>query len=289
MVISHGLNPVLNLVDPYQGALWAATEAVSNAVAVGADFRELALIDNFIWPAPDPRVLGTLDRAVDALVDFVDATGMPFISGKDSLSSTFRSREQVIQIPPVVCISCFGRLADVSRTISADFKRAGSLVWLVGRRDTSQMGGSVYNDLHGVLGTNVPVIDPKLLPSVFAALHRAIAGGGVLACHDLSEGGLAAALAEMALGGGMGVALNIPDGQRPERFLFNETPGCFLVETPSGVDGPALFAGVPAEMVGHTVPDKVIRAHWRQGILFEASLDDLRSAWQKPMREVFGS
>ena len=289
MVVAHGLNPVLNTVDPYQGALWAATEAVANAVAVGADFRELALIDNFIWPAPNARVLGTLDRAVDALVDFVDATGMPFISGKDSLSSTFRSREQVIEIPPVVCISCFGRVADVARTVSADFKRAGSRIWLVGRRDSSQMGGSVYNDLHGVTGTNLPVIDPKLLPSVFAAVHRAIESGAVLACHDLSEGGLGAAVAEMALGGGVGALLTIPQEERPQWFLFNETPGCFLVETSPDADGAALFAGVPAVQVGRTVPEKVIQADWDNGVLFRADLADLRTAWQKPMREVFGS
>ena len=80
MVIGHGLNPVLNNIDPYAGCLWAAAEAVSNAVAVGADPRELCLIDNFIWPFPDEESLGALDLAVDACVDFVKATGMPFIS-----------------------------------------------------------------------------------------------------------------------------------------------------------------------------------------------------------------
>ncbi|MCL6619968.1 MAG: hypothetical protein K6T33_09295, partial [Thermomonas hydrothermalis] len=78
VVISHGLNPVLNRIDSYYGSLWAATEAVSNAVAVGANPKELVLIDNFIWPFPDEESLGALDRAVDACVDFVRATGMPW-------------------------------------------------------------------------------------------------------------------------------------------------------------------------------------------------------------------
>ncbi|HUW65913.1 MAG TPA: AIR synthase-related protein [Spirochaetia bacterium] len=289
MVVSHGLNPVLNNIDPYQGALWAATEAVANAVAVGADFRELALIDNFIWPAPTAQLLGSLDRAVDALVDFVAATGMPFISGKDSLSSTFRGRGQTIEIPPVVCISCFGRVADVSRTVSADFKRAGSEIWLVGRRDTSRMAGSVYYDLHGVLGRNLPVIDPAQLPAVFGTLHRAIDTGAVLACHDIAEGGLAAALAEMGLGGGLGARVEMPSGDRPEWFLFNETPGCFLVELAPGTDGVALFAGIPAVRVGNTTIKETVEAGFRGAVLFELALDDLRQAYQKPMREVFGS
>lgn len=289
MVVSHGLNPVLNNIDPYQGALWAAAEAVANAVAVGADYRELALIDNFIWPAPDARLLGALDRAVDALVDFADATGMPFISGKDSLSSTFRSGEQTIEIPPVVCISCFGRVADVSRTLSADFKRPGSEIWLVGRRDTSQMAGSVYYDLHGVLGKNLPVVDPKFLPAVFGTMHLAGEGGMVTACHDVSHGGLAVALAEMGMGGGLGARVEIPGGERPDWFLFNETPACFLVELAPGADGKDLFGGIPAVRLGTTTARPSIEVVFRGGVLFRAELAELRSAWQKPMREVFGS
>ncbi|MHB8986783.1 MAG: AIR synthase-related protein, partial [Eubacteriales bacterium] len=129
MVISHGLNPVLNTIDPYYGSLWAAAEAAANAVAAGADPRETVLIDNFIWPFPDEDRLGALDRAVDACVDFVRETGMPFISGKDSLSSTYRAKDgTVIRIPPVLCVSAFGRIPDVSKTVSADFKAAGSRI-----------------------------------------------------------------------------------------------------------------------------------------------------------------
>lgn len=289
MVVSHGLNPVLNTIDPYQGALWAATEAVANAVAVGADFREMALIDNFIWPAPDARVLGSLDRAVDALVDFVAATGMPFISGKDSLSSTFRGRDQTIEIPPVVCVSCFGRVADVTLTVSADFKQADSEIWLVGGRDISRMAGSVYYDLHGALGLKLPVIDLWRLPSVFATLHMAIQAGAVLACHDIAEGGLAACAAEMGIGGGLGIRMEIPAGERPEFFLFNETPGCFLVELAPGTDGSALFTGIPATRVGTTTAQEVVEVKWRGSALFKVPLLELRQAWQKPMRGVFGS
>ena len=90
MVISHGLNPRLNLFDPYWGGLWAAAEAMSNLVAVGGNPREACLIDNFIWPVPDAESLGGLDRAVDACVDVMQALGIPFVSGKDSLSSTYR-------------------------------------------------------------------------------------------------------------------------------------------------------------------------------------------------------
>jgi len=82
VVISHGLNPVLNKIDPYQGSLWAITEAVANAVAAGANPQELVLIDNFIWPFPDKESLGALDRAVDACVDFVKCYWHAFYLGQ---------------------------------------------------------------------------------------------------------------------------------------------------------------------------------------------------------------
>ena len=99
MIISHGLNPVLNVIQPYYGSLWSAAEATANAVASGANPEEMALIDNFIWPFPDEESLGALDLAVDACVDFPAPQVCPS-SRKDSLSSTYRGRDgKVIKIP----------------------------------------------------------------------------------------------------------------------------------------------------------------------------------------------
>ena len=288
VVISHGLNPVLNLIDPYYGSLWAAAEAAANAVAAGANPKETVLIDNFIWPFPDEESLGGLDRAVDACVDFALATGMPFISGKDSLSSTYRSKDLVLKIPPVLCVSAFGRLPDIKRTVSADFKRPGSTVVLVGKRDPAQMAGSVYYGLAGTLGKNLPKIDLQVLPAVLTAVHRAIAAGKVLACHDVSEGGVVACLAEMCFGGRLGALVWVPDGERPDFFLFNETAGCFLLELAEEEDPAALFCGVPFVVVGRTGEEQEIIVCQKERELFRISLERLKNAWKKPMREVFG-
>ncbi|MCL6634283.1 MAG: phosphoribosylformylglycinamidine synthase, partial [Peptococcaceae bacterium] len=288
MIISHGLNPVLNMIDPYYGSLWAAAEAVSNAVACGANPREMVLIDNFIWPFPDEELLGALDLAVDACVDFVRATGMPFISGKDSLSSTYRGKDgTVIKIPPVLCVSAFGRIPDVSRTVSADFKEAGSRIVLVGCRNTAEMAGSVYYDLLGAVGNNLPKIDPASLIKVLEAVHGAVNSGKLLACHDISEGGLAAALAEMCFGGGMGAGITIPDGEKAENFLFNETAGCFLAEIPAGSDPAEIFGEAPCTVIGKTTAGRFITAGQAGETLFTLDLAELKKAWQQPMKEVF--
>ncbi|MFA4885344.1 MAG: phosphoribosylformylglycinamidine synthase subunit PurL [Desulfotomaculaceae bacterium] len=288
MVIAHGLNPVLNQIDPYFGSLWAAAEAVSNAVAAGADHREMALIDNFIWPFPDEELLGALDLAVDACVDFSSSTGMPFISGKDSLSSTYRGKDgTIIRIPPVLCVSAFGRVQDVNLTVSTDFKKAGSQIVLVGFRNIAEMAGSVYYQIQGYTGNNLPRVNPSLLNEVFTVVHKAAASGILQACHDISEGGLAAALAEMCFGGGLGAKIAVPGSEQADHFFFNETAGCFLVELPPGSDPGLIFGQVPCVKIGETTSAREISADQSGDVLFTLSIDDLKQAWQRPMKEVF--
>ncbi|NTW04775.1 MAG: phosphoribosylformylglycinamidine synthase subunit PurL [Peptococcaceae bacterium] len=289
VVISHGMNPGLNNINPYHGSIWAATEAVSNAVAVGADPSELCLIDNFIWPFPDEESLGALDMSVDACVDFVKEFGMPFISGKDSLSSTYRGADgTVIKIPPVLCISAFGRIKDVTKTISTDMKKAGSAIVLVGQRNTSEMAGSVYCNILGIKGTNLPEINLEILNKVFQALHKAIVKGKLLSCHDISEGGIASALAEMCIGGNMGVEVNLPDFENPQNFLFNETAGTFIVEIESESMLPELFKGIPYQVIGKTIAERTIGVNLENRELFKVEIDRLKEAWKAPMKEVFG-
>lgn len=289
LIIGHGLNPVLNLADTYWGGLWAATEAVANVVAVGGNPGEIVLIDNFIWPVPEPDTLAQLSRAVDACVDFSMALGMPFISGKDSLSSTYRSTDgTVIRIPPVLCVSAFGRIPDVRRTVSADFKKTSTTIYLVGARRENELGGSVYYEIRGVQSTSIPRVNLDLLREVFRAIHRAITEGSILACHDISEGGLAAALAEMCFGGQVGAAIDIPATSRPDAFLFNETPGCFLVEVENEAAFRQAIEDIPAVKVGRTQPDPVIRVAWRDRLLLAVDLEVLEKAWEEPMKEVFG-
>jgi phosphoribosylformylglycinamidine synthase len=289
MVISHGLNPVLNTMDPYYGSLWAAAEAVSNAVAVGANPEELVLIDNFIWPFPDEESLGDLDRAVDACVDFVHATGMPFISGKDSLSSTYRGIDgTLLKIPPVLCVSAFGRIADVQKTVSSDFKRPGSSIILVGKRELEQMGGSVYYELEGLEGP-LPVIDLNILSLTFKKIHQAISSGQILSCHDISEGGVAVALAEMCFGGGMGANITLKEEIRPDYFLFNETAGCFLVETDPETDYNAIFSGVPHVKIGNTTSEREISLFAGSNKLFRLDQGLLIEPWKGLMQKVFNA
>src|SRR3989344_2852483 len=92
-----------------------------------------------------------------------------------------------------------------------------------------EMAGSVYYDLHGIVGNNLPKINLKETVKTFKKLHRLIARGAILSCHDISDGGLFTTLAEMCFGGGMGASLELGYArEEKERIgfrLFNETAG----------------------------------------------------------------
>ncbi|MBI2594440.1 phosphoribosylformylglycinamidine synthase [Candidatus Curtissbacteria bacterium] len=185
MVIAHGLNPVFNKIDPYWGSVWAVAEAVSNYVAAGGNIKDAALIDNFIWPFPDEESLADLDKSVDAACDMARLLGMPFVSGKDSLSSTYRYPEcPILKIPPVLLISVFGKIPDVKKTTSSDFKKIGSTIVLVGQPDFRNLGGTTYFDLSNATDKNVPRVDVKNLKKVLQSITAGIQSGKILACHE---------------------------------------------------------------------------------------------------------
>lgn len=288
MVQSHGLNPILNRIDPYQGSIWAATEAMANYVAVGGDPKTAALINNYIWPYPDEESLGSLDKSVDAVCDFMDAVKRPVVSGKDSLSSTYRGKDgEVIKIPPVLCMSVFGKIPDVKQTVTSDLKKHDSTLVLVGKMDEN-MGGSTYYDINGTIGNEVPKVDLEVLPKVLESVHSAITSGNVMACHDVSEGGVITTVSEMCFGGDCGVDLNLDlEDQRPDMFLFNETAGCFVIEVENEETANELFKDVPHQTLGKTKKEKEITVKSDNTHIFSASVDELKQGWQEPMKKVF--
>lgn len=281
MVISHGLNPVLNVIDPYWGSILAATEALSNFVAVGGDCKNASLINNYIWPFPDPQSLWSLDRSVDAVVDFMKVFKIPVISGKDSLSSTYRkSSGEVIKIPPTLCISVLGKIKDSRKTVTSDFKKIGSTIVLVGKID-EQLGGSTYFDVNGILGSNIPKVDLKILPKTFDVIYKSIQKNQILSCHDISEGGVIGAIFEMCVGGDCGATIKVNDNSA--NLLFNETAGCFIIEVENEGIAEKLFKDIPYKILGETKEVKQLEVK----NTFKVEVGDLKRAWQEPMKEMF--
>jgi phosphoribosylformylglycinamidine synthase subunit PurSL len=308
VVIACGMNPRFADFDTYDMATSAIDEAVRNCVAVGADPERIAILDNFCWgDCERPETLGSLVRAAIGCYDLAVALGTPFISGKDSLNNEFRfvdssGKKQTIAIPPSLLISALGQVDDVSRCVTMDLKQPGSVLYQVGLTQF-ELGGSHWTLVANWQGGQSPRVDVAVAKATFAALHRAIHSGFVRTCHDLSEGGLAVAVAEMAFAGGLGAKLSlnkVPQEIDPNQaaevpgglstvLLFAESNSRFLVEVPRDrqKDFEQTMGSIPHAAVGEVtkaprlVVDDLAPAADRR--LIEIGIDELKSAWQKPL------
>ncbi len=287
--LSAGLNPRYGAVDPASLAEAAIDEALRNVVAAGGDPERTAILDNYCWGNCDrPDRLGALVRASEAARDLAIAYGTPFISGKDSLNNEYRVGGESIPIPPTFLVSALSIVEDVGRAVTMDLKRRGSRLVLVGlTRD--ELGGSHLHLVRGVgPGPRAPRVDPAHGRAVLRGVAAAIRAGLVLSCHDLSEGGLAVAAAEMSFAGGLGVALDaslVPLAPgTPDRLdlrLFSESCSRFLLE----VEAAALprlaeiLGAVPHADIGWSTGDGRFRVLRSAEPVFSVPVEDLRTAF----------
>ena len=242
VAITCGANPRQGRLDPFAMATASIDEALRNAVAVGGDPDKTSLLDNFSWGnCNKPDRLGALVLAARGCHDAAIAFKTPFISGKDSLNNEYRVDGESRSIPPTLFVSAMSIVPDVSRALSSDLAEAGNTLYLVGETH-AELGASHYHGLLDLDGGTVPRPDLERAPELFRALHAALAAGLARSCHDLSEGGLACAAAEMAFGGGLGATIElakVPASDFPVGFdadatrLFSESCTRLLVEVPA--------------------------------------------------------
>jgi phosphoribosylformylglycinamidine (FGAM) synthase-like enzyme len=238
-VVSNGFNPSYSEWDPYWMSACAIDEALRNLVAVGGDINHAAILDNFCWGNPeDPHELAALVRACQACYDMAKGFGVPFISGKDSLNNTWRDPSGKLRsIPRSLLISAIGVIKDAQRTVTMDLKETGDWIYLVGETRDELGGAHLWKAVGKSAKGHVPRVQVPRAHEIFTLVHQAISRGFIRACHDLSEGGLAVAAAEMAFAGELGMSLDLARSPVaspvPEiSLLFSETPSRFLVEVP---------------------------------------------------------
>lgn len=273
VALSVGLNPQAGKLNPETMAWLAVDEAVRNAVAVGGNPDYLAILDNFCWGNPRlPDRLGGLVLCARGCHDAAIAFGAPFISGKDSLNNEYVGADGAKHaIPGTLLISAIARVPDVANTASMDLKQAGDKLYVVGL-SSAAMGASVYLRGKGKLGETLPEPVREPLPAL-RAVHKAISSGLVRTCHDCSDGGVAAAVAEMAFAGGHGATLDLralPGAsavQRDDALAFAEAPGRFVIAVaPKDARAvEALFVGLPFAAVGAVRADDRLLVHGRDG------------------------
>jgi phosphoribosylformylglycinamidine synthase II len=285
LAISCGMNPNYGKIDAYWMAAAAIDEAVRNNLAVGG--RRIALLDNFVWGNPEkPERLGSLVRACEACYDVATAFKTPFISGKDSLYN----ESPLGPVTPTLLITAVGIVPDIRLTVSMDAKAPGNLLYIIGKT-YPELGGSEYYKLKGFLGKTVPKVRAVQARKTYYALTKAIGAGTVRACHDLSEGGLAVAAAEMTLASGYGAELDLRKVpaeplKRDDFALFSESNSRFLVEV-AEKDREAfekLMKGKACAEIGKVTKTPRLAIHGLKGaVAVDASIGDLRASWKRTL------
>ncbi len=304
VVVSHGICPRYSDIDTYHMTANAIDEALRNYVAVGGSLDLVAGLDNFCWcdpvqsdKTPDGEYkMAQLVRSNKALYDYCVAFGIPLISGKDSMKNDFWDGNVKISIPPTLLFSVIGKIDDIRTAVTMDAKRPGDIVYLLGKTGY-ELGGSEYLALKGYVGNSVPQVNTAEALPRYRALHRAISQGLVASCHDLSDGGLAVALAETAFAGGFGIAAELArvlwSGDESRKsdaaLLFSESASRHLVTVrPENRDVfESVMAGNCFSSIGVVTEEGRVTIAGLSGTgVIDAGIDELKQAWQSPLREL---
>jgi phosphoribosylformylglycinamidine synthase len=295
LALGCGVNPRFGQIDPYWMALAAVDEAMRNVVAVGGDPVRTVILDNFCWGDPrQPDRMAGLTRAAAGCYDAALAFGTPFISGKDSLNNEYRDAEgRRVAIPPTLLISALAHVPDIRRCVTMDLKQPGNELYLVGATRDELAGSHLAavagpEALAALAASELPRVDLAAAKAAFTALHGAIRAGLLRSCHDLSEGGLAVAAAEMAIAGRLGLdldleAIDAPGG--PLVKLYSETPSRLLVEV-RPKDAAAFLAqmsGVALARVGVVSASQELLIRAAGAPLIRRRLDELTQAWKSAL------
>jgi phosphoribosylformylglycinamidine synthase subunit PurL len=232
-------------VDPYAGAVEAVLECASNLACVGAEPLGLTNCLNFGNPEK-PHIAWQLEQAVQGLADACEALGVPVVGGNVSLYN--EGGEGPIYPTPVV--GMVGELPDASQAGGLAFSEEGDQIALLGPFAPS-LAGSELEKLRGELSDGLPPADLSLHAKHLELVRDAVRGGGLSSAHDVSEGGLACALAESCIGGGIGARVDLAPllarlggATPPECALFGEGPGGVVVSgSLEAIEGLAERAG----------------------------------------------
>ncbi len=289
VITTVAFNPLYGEIDPAAMALLMVFEAITKAVVAGADYREMALCDNFYTPRLRREVASDLKRMVETIADLSVELGVPFISGKDSSSGTMESAGRKIDVPMTLVVTVLGRVPDVKRIVTKDFRQAGDRIVLVGRADPEALGGSVYADSFGQRGDRLfDAYDATAMRALWDALLRLHAEGAYVSGSAIAEGGVFLRLFEAALGSGLGARINLDfaAGSRKDGFLFGEFVGSVLLEVSEEIALQKVLDGVPYRLIGEVREEARLVLTEGGKAVWQEQVSSLAEDWEKTFREV---
>ena len=307
LVFSQALIPMVSAIDAYHMTACTIDEAVRRAIAVGGNPDHLGGVDNFCWPSiqydplknPDGKhKAAQLVRSCKALKAMCLAYGIPLLSGKDSmyvdghLPGSYGETHKVSALETLQ-FSVTGVIQDVGQCLTMDAKVPGDRVWVIGITK-NELGGSEYYEHLGHVGLNAPIVDPENFAARYRTMATAVEKGLLASCHGIYRGGLAVHLGLVAMGGELGLTVDLSlvpsEGlNRDDTLLFSESAGRFIVTVaPDNQDAvERLFAGHPAACVGAITETPQLNIIGLDGrCLADLAVERMKSAWKGPFGDL---
>ncbi|MFQ6127287.1 MAG: phosphoribosylformylglycinamidine synthase subunit PurL [Thermoplasmata archaeon] len=284
MAIATATNPTFSEIDPYRGGMSVVDEVCRNLAAVGSSPHSLTNCLSFGNPEKPDR-LGFFRETVRGIGHVASHLGLPIPSGNVS----FYNETEQGPVPPTPVVLGVGKAPDVRKCVTSELKEQDNPIYLVGQT-RNEMGGSEYFRVFGGYSSTVPSVNVESLERSLHAVFRSINEEMVASCHDVSHGGIAVAISEMALGGDIGAFIDLSKigDMLTSVKMFSESNTRWLVEVwrekEDGFIG--IMSGVPVRKLGMVKGSSVIIADYN--IKVGIFLEDLRDAWNRTIYDFMG-
>ena len=275
LALTSDINPYLMEANPYHGTMSAVEEVCRNLASVGARIDSLA--DCLCFGNPQrPDIMGQFKASCEALRDAATSIDVPYVSGNVSLYNETADGA----IPPTPVLMGIGLVDDIRKCVTSDMKKEGT-IWIVGRTK-EEMGASLYYRTLGIECKNVPTTDFSSFIPRMEQLIQAIENGEVVACHDISNGGLALTIIEMAMSG-TGAEINLNSDLRDDIELFSESNGRWVVQVAPGFESKFEKRFDFAEKIGDVNDNIILNKNCEQKANIQ--IDKVRKEWTNPIWE----
>ncbi|HOK32927.1 MAG TPA: phosphoribosylformylglycinamidine synthase subunit PurL, partial [Limnochordia bacterium] len=259
-------------LDPETGGRIAVSEAARNIICSGG--LPLAVTDGLNFGSPDkPEIFWQLEKAVDGISAACRAFDLPVVSGNVSLYNETKGEA----IYPTAIIGMVGLVEDLKDVTTVEFKNPGDLIYLLGETKDEFGGSELQKMLEGRIFGRAPELDLDLEKKHQEQVLKAIRQGLVQSAQDLSEGGLAVAMAECLVGGDLGAEIGL--GGNLVSQLFSESQSRFLLTVKP--EHQAEFEGlVDAKLIGRVTAEAVLVVEHEGSAAFHVEVEELRRAWK---------
>ena len=296
MSLALAILPEWGKTDPYAMGTGTVDETVRQLVLAGTNPDKIALLDNFCMGNPEcPTELGRIVECAKGIREAALAYGAPYVSGKDSFYNYFEKEDGPVNIPVTFLCSGFGVVEDYEHVRGMSLRRNNSVLFIVGNTE-DEMGGSVYARIKGIADAKVPQTDcAKNYETYKRYYEKALTQGLVLSAHDLSEGGLAVAAAEMAFSGQGGISIDLDKLPTEGGWnnlavpCFSESTGRFLVEVDEDLanEFEAAMAGSPCARIGRSDAGSKLSILAGGKEVISAEIAELKHIWKNGLTPFY--